>query len=256
MGMCAAFSLEKHLGRKVIFYNCKSDFVSLWMGHRSRPMKKVEPNSVDVNGGNINDIHRQSLNRPRIDLYKSRIAEGLEIPTVLPPLQKELPDAPVFDVCIFPFAQWGYRTWPLEKWHIVAESLVKRGVNVAMIIPPNRGVPESPSYPVIQEFNIRKVLKMISNAKLVISNESGPAHMAGILGVDCLIVGAAFKVSTMYGVYQNTTTKVTSELPCVDCNVVPEKVISKECRFKNCEALDAVEPAAVISAFDEFEARH
>lgn len=159
--------------------------------------------------------------------YAEWIAEklGVTVPIArpkacIPPLDRHLGRDASGDVLIFPESVPKIRRWPANYFLELGMYLKQSNLKV-------RVVTQERDYrflylPVIYGKSLQFVSGAIQRARLVIGNDSGPAHLAGTLGTPTLAVQG----STRERIYDYLGGAVTSfrkhVLPCAGCHGLPE----------------------------------
>lgn len=91
-------------------------------------------------------------------------------------------------VLLHPGRGWDSKTFPADVWESWLDALIADGKRVAVIgkhISKEQGIVEIPNldkkncYNFINKFNFKQTLALIAHAKVLISNDSAPVHMAG-----------------------------------------------------------------------------
>lgn len=96
-----------------------------------------------------------------------------------------LRDTPHKRVLIFPHAIYPMRSWPVASFMELAHDLQDSGVFCHALVP--KGFPTD-AFPSASTLPIEAVFSLIQRADLVICNESGPAHIAGVLNKPALVL--------------------------------------------------------------------
>jgi heptosyltransferase-2 len=120
-------------------------------------------------------------------------------------------------VVIHPFAKFNYREWFLSRYFALAE-LIERKIYLPVIF-----ITEKPQdifnkngKRSISGLTIKELAYLISRAALFIGNNSGPMHIAGVMGTPTLIIqGPSAPQWSIY--WDGIHYKVTAQLPCVPC---------------------------------------
>jgi len=102
-----------------------------------------------------------------------------------------------FIVGVNPSANWALKRWPQEYFSQLCDRLVKEfncaviftgaGKEASVIEAVRRNMQER-SYDFCGKTNLKELAALIKNTKVFISNDSGPAHLAGALGVKTLVI--------------------------------------------------------------------
>ena len=135
-------------------------------------------NVVESYGVNVND------RRSRLKLDESDAVK-----TILKPLGVSAED---FLVIIHPGGNWNLKRWPAERFAILVKRLVRElkakvvitgGENEAAIAQEISIKSEVNPLVLTGKINLEELMRLMSRAKLLISNDSGPLHLASSLGV-------------------------------------------------------------------------
>jgi heptosyltransferase II len=149
-------------------------------------------------------------------------------------------------------AQYGpSKRWPDAHFSALADLLIEK-FHTTIVLLPGKG--EEPIARRIREgarlkdrvqvknLDIREMKVCISRASLVISNDTGPRHIAVALGVPTVVILGP--MDDRYTVYPNNYTySISKELPCRPCN-------KKQCD-RNHECLKAISPEEVMRKAEE-----
>lgn len=142
--------------------------------------------------------------RPRLDLV---------------PMEREMGRRDSADVLIFPYSYSPARTWPRN--YFVELGLILRAAGFTV-----KFVTEQRDYAFFMPFHCivgqswNYIAAAIQSAKLVIGNDSGPAHLAGTIGVPTIAVQGA----TTERIYQYLPDVICfrkKSLGCAGCHCLP-----------------------------------
>lgn len=122
---------------------------------------------------------------------------------------------------LVPGARWKAKRWPAERFGKLASLLPLKSVIVgaggdsevaAAVVAHSGGKAVS----MVGETSLRELAAVIRNASFVVSNDSGPMHIAAALGVPVFAVfGPTSPLRT--GPYGGIHTVIREELPCAPC---------------------------------------
>lgn len=103
------------------------------------------------------------------------------------PQIREIQEIGIYKDCVvlFPFSAWDLRTWGLEYWILLSEILMQKGYHVVVVDHYENRIDKVHGEHFIHK-SLMETFKLVKSAKLVISNESFGAHLAGLLGTDCI----------------------------------------------------------------------
>lgn len=139
-------------------------------------------------------------------------------------------------ILIFPECAWSNRAWPRPYWIDLAWDLQRAGhVTLAL----GTTEPEVRGFPAFfYGLRLYNLAALMFRADLVIGNDSGPAHIAGTIGVPTLALMGPTRPDVVFGhVPEVRPLRVTSEeLGCVGCHFMGEKGYRPACAH-GCRAL-------------------
>ncbi|MBQ9772544.1 MAG: glycosyltransferase family 9 protein [Lentisphaeria bacterium] len=126
------------------------------------------------------------LSRRPMQLYLPFTKEELPFPQVVP--QVSDPEKPGCDVMIFPGVGWKAKEYPAEKYRRIAEHLSEKGYSLCVSGSPKeqplcetiiRGLNNAKTQIGTQE----EMLSSLCSAKVCLSGDTGPAHLAAAMGI-------------------------------------------------------------------------
>lgn len=118
-------------------------------------------------------------------------------------------------VLLSPFcSQWKNRDYPLALWLKLEQRLIDEGYRVVIIDSDADRVKEFASVKVIGETPVRVAALM--NRGVVIGNDSGMVHIAGLLGCRGIALCGAVNGSSLFGLYDKVKW-IDGHLPCSGC---------------------------------------
>jgi hypothetical protein len=121
------------------------------------------------------------------------------------PMDREMGRAWSTDVLVFPDCIWKPRTWPKNYWMELCLLMTQAGINYKIVTKERDYEWEVYPFKTVHEKNITEVASAIQMANLVIGNDSGPAHLAGTLGVKTIAI------------LGSTTERIYAHIPQVEC---------------------------------------
>jgi ADP-heptose:LPS heptosyltransferase len=179
---------------------------------------------------------------------KELFAKALGVKPFIPAIMKGMRDeTAIFAgdyVVISPFASRINRSWPLSAWKTLVKKFMDEGLRVIALDGPfessrcaSLGVEfywgQTPAW----------VANVCLNAKLVVSNDSGMAHLAGWLGVKSLVIMTQLFPDQYYDYTLNTF--ITQSGSCTGCQFLPEKGYKPICDY-HCAQLNAITAESVF----------
>jgi ADP-heptose:LPS heptosyltransferase len=104
--------------------------------------------------------------------------------------QRRLPPAEVPYAALVLGARHRTKLWPARHWEALCRRLLERGVRPVLIGDPAHGVPAGAvagrigrNLPIIEDGSLGELAGVLGRCRVVVSPDSGPAHMAAALGI-------------------------------------------------------------------------
>jgi len=186
------------------------------------------PVTQDETGAVFTDIGYENAVRTNSQLnYLQWIAQHLGV-THTPTRPHISPDATgremgrkaAGDVLIFPHGVWSPRVWPKNYFVELGLMLVREGYKVRFVM-------KERDYSFFMPFHciVGKSWSFIASAiqasKLVIGNDSGPAHLAGTIGTRTIAIHGPTQGARIYGHLPEVQSFEKRSLPCSGCHCLP-----------------------------------
>jgi hypothetical protein len=108
-------------------------------------------------------------------------------------------------VLLFPRAQFSERTWPIDGWLQLERELLALGFRVLVLNGKDDGSCDGFSSPKLIGEIPERVAALMRNALVVVANDSGPAHLAGMLGVPGVAICSPKSDVNIVGLYPTVT---------------------------------------------------
>lgn len=256
-GVYAACGLA-NTGRLVNYY-CRNDG---WLTRVSHPGVTVLPQKEIGADMGVNYDFQRKTGSERKQWYADMAAAGLNIPrfpiavpakidtTVHIPRTTDLPY-----VLIAPYSHWAGREWPANHWRRLAEILRSQGYNVAAVgtaADQSRISETFGSLPKWMKFFFGMgadfMTDLILGASCVIGNDSGIAHVAGLLWVPTIAIHSHLSPSILWGHTQ--ILPIVPGTACQFCNWDYAKGFTSTCNTQ-CTELAGISPHRVAAAVAE-----
>ena len=152
-------------------------------------------------------------------------------------------------VLINPFSNFPLKEWSLENWKTLIKKLSGEEVVVTGLkedYEKARSLSEGVRFRnLVGKTSLRELMGVVAGARVVVSNDSSPVHMANALGVPAITVYTA--TSSYYGFYPLLGSYVNNPAPCSPCSPNP-----KRCRKGTRECLSLPSPNLVLEVLKEF----
>jgi heptosyltransferase-2 len=159
-------------------------------------------------------------------------------------------------VGINPGSVWATKMWPAEYYAQVADWLKENGYTPVIIGAPSDKpaadkIVQSSKYDLINicgETSLRELPSIIAAFDMMVTNDSGPLHIAVSTDVPCVaIFGPTVKELGFYPYDENSRIAEVEGLPCRPCGLHGHK----ECPKKHFRCMLEVTPENVISLFKD-----
>jgi hypothetical protein len=157
-------------------------------------------------------------------------------------------------VAILPQAAWPVRQWPMAYFLDLADLLEERGFSVVLL----GSKPQDMSRHGRRwyaGFDLVRTAAMLSLADLVVANDSGPAHLGGVVGTQTIAICGPTLGKVVFAHDRNIHPFALGNdvLACVGCHFNEDRGYRQACRSGGCRALFLNTPEKVISAVDRLE---
>lgn len=121
-------------------------------------------------------------------------------------------------VLLFPQTDWNARQWPSCYWVDLAWELHNRGVPVLVVLGhEEKQYLNTPRY--LWGHDIKAVAALMQRARIVVGNDSGPAHLAGTMGTKTLAICGPTKAYCVFGHIPDVMAVSSHEPPgCAGCH--------------------------------------
>lgn len=121
-------------------------------------------------------------------------------------------------VLLFPQTDWQARQWPSCYWIDLAWQLHVRGVPVLVVLHnEDKQYLNTPRY--IWGHDLKAVAALMQRAKIVVGNDSGPAHLAGTIGTKTIAICGPTKGYCVFGHIPEVAVVTTHDAPgCAGCH--------------------------------------
>jgi len=201
MGLLATAGLQRDDPAAEVVYRCQPaalPWVALFTGYArlvTANAPGVRP-SVIPNGGNDRP-------GPRWVNYANDCGTTPVLPSPRPLPERALAWAERHRGCVAlsPWSTWKDRTWPLDRWLRLADLLERAGERCVVLDGPG---PRAAAFgrPSACGESPERVAALLLAAKLLVSNDSGLVHLAGLLGAPALALCRA-RAADIYGCYES-----------------------------------------------------
>lgn len=136
------------------------------------------------------------------------------------PMERDMGRKASGDVLIFPHGVWGPRVWPKNYFVELAWMLREAGYKVR-IVTKERDYAFFMPFPCIVGKSWSFIAAAIQQSKLVIGNDSGPAHLSATLGTKTIAVHGPTQRNRIYGHLPEVIGYEKKSLPCAGCHCLP-----------------------------------
>ena len=152
-------------------------------------------------------------------------------------------------VVLNPFSNFPLKEWDIDNWAELMKKL-EGFEKVVTGLPSDREKAKRLRERVefrdlVGKTTLRELMAVVRGAKLVISNDSSPVHIANALGVPAITIYTA--TSPAYGFYPLKGSYVENPAPCSPCSPNP-----KRCRTGSYECLKLPTPDSLLKVLNKF----
>lgn len=149
-------------------------------------------------------------------------------------------------VVLFPEANSVERPWPIPAWRELERLLLAHDYPV-VVAGGNADGPRSLRSPKVIGRSPAEVAALIRGASLVIGNDSGPAHLGGLIGTPTLALCGIVGGRRVFGAYPSVRW-IDGPLPCTGCEWDDREFEEQHCKGMRCASLALITPAQVMDA--------
>lgn len=190
----------------------------------NQPITTDETGAVFTNEGYETAVKTKSpLNYIQWIAKHLGITDEPKRPKIFPdPMGREMGRRASGDILIFPHGIWGPRVWPKNYFVELAMLLKNEGYKVR-IVTKERDYAFFMPFPCIVGKSWSFIASAIQSAKLVIGNDSGPAHLAGTIGTRTIAIHGPTQGARIYGHIPEVIPFEKKSLACAGCHCLTEK---------------------------------
>lgn len=166
------------------------------------------------------------------------------------PMGRELGRKAAGDVLIFPHGVWTPRIWPKNYFAELGDLLHREGYKVRFVMKERDYAFFMPFHCIIGK-SWSFIAAAIQASKLVIGNDSGPAHLAGTIGTKTISIHGPTQGARIYGHIPEVQPFEAKTLPCAGCHCLPEFKGQRAWRHsceQGCHQLYRTQPEEVFEA--------
>jgi hypothetical protein len=187
----------------------------------------------------------------RLEWYLRNLSRQFDIGDVKParPAKVNKPPRPIAEpyIVLSPISAGRPRIYPMPHWRRIAKLLSPKYRVVVMAGEDGRQAVDDGFFGVPVEkrigLPIDNALRYYANAKCVVANDSGPAHIAGLYEVPCVAVISQASGSFLFECSQTVTT-VEADASCAKCYWQRTGGWDRVCEM-GCSALYTIKPEEV-----------
>lgn len=140
--------------------------------------------------------------------------------TCIDPMNREKGRKAAGDVLIFPHGIWSPRVWPKNYFSELGDLLTREGYKVRFVMKERDYAFFMPFHCIVgQPWPF--IASAVQASKLVIGNDSGPAHFSGTLGTHTISIHGPTQGARIYGHIPEVHPFEKKSLPCHGCHCLP-----------------------------------
>lgn len=243
-GVYAAAGLAR-TGRDVVFYTPHAGWLKRVSAPRMRIVESRTPRGHDMGENYDQQLKTQPC---RKQFYCDNIARLAGVEPFKPAKPRvnrkavhvwEPPRGEY--VVLAPFTAWASRQWPTERWRELAKLAVADGYNVAAIGASDHEPALKNTFAGVKGaywfygMGGDYIDNLMLKAEAVAGNDSGMAHLGGLLGVRTVAVHTHMSHKQLFSL-TNVISAQAGGYDCLGCNWQPSRGFRAECR-RACPAL-------------------
>lgn len=153
-------------------------------------------------------------------------------------------------VVLAPFSTWSNREWRIESWLTLEAMLIAAGYPVVVLDKQDARFPNRHAAmrsEVVLDAPAHRVAGIVLNAAITVGNDSGIAHLAGIMGRPAVVVCGQTVGDRIFNCYPQVTC-LQGRLDCDGC-WWQEPFVGTRCDA-SCASMQSVLPSDVLRAVD------
>jgi ADP-heptose:LPS heptosyltransferase len=144
---------------------------------------------------------------------------------------------------IAPSSIWAVRSWNANRWTELSNLLRVAGYLVT-IVGSGKNQEQIPADRILWNRPASEVLQAIGEATILFGNDSGMAHLAGLLGTPAVVVLGPTTRDFVFDC-SDSVVGIASDMPCTGCFWQRDRGWDERC-VKICESLQSIQPEAVF----------
>lgn len=264
LGLCAVSGFRREHADLPVTYRVPPGaipFVSLFTGWDSLAGHSHDDTRKPNDPSNLTDIQantgygeelRTKAKRSRLQRYLDNIgAKRAELPVLREPDRiKALAGKYAGVVVLAPFSAYPNREWSIQAWLTLEKMLIDSGYRV-VVADKNREKlkPFKGEHIVGALRNADFITSVVLNASATVSNDSGLAHLSGVLGRPTVVLCGQTTGKEIFGFYPRCVS-LQGHLACSGCWWTGP-MITQACNT-SCAALQSIRPNDVLKEVDRF----
>jgi hypothetical protein len=144
---------------------------------------------------------------------------------------------------IAPSSIWQVRSWNADRWTELSNLLTRSGYLVT-IVGSGKNQEQIPADRILWNRPASEVLQAIGEATILFGNDSGMAHLAGLLNTPAVVVLGPTIRDFVFDC-SDSVVGIASDMPCTGCFWQRDRGWDERC-VKICESLQSIRPEAVF----------
>ena len=141
-------------------------------------------------------VHQENRVSKRKVLFAQKVPL-LKLKPTAPKLSRECVKNSTLRITLFPNAVWKNREWDMTNWRILESSLLKKGYEVTVMLT-DEALKDQFKSTVICNANPKDVIERILWSTVVVCNDSGMAHVAGMYNVPCVSIFGGYTTEFLF----------------------------------------------------------
>jgi len=222
-----------------------------WLSAVSHPNVSICPETdffADANLDYQGQLRSGGSGGSRPNWYVQNLRRYYEIPNCTakrPEMVTKYAKAEKLAVLV-PTGAWSVRSWNADRWTDLSNLLTDAGYVVVTIGSgrDRESLEKIPSSRLYWSRPASEILELIGSATVMYGNDSGMAHIGGLLGTPTVAVLGPTTRDFVFDCGESVV-GISSDMPCTGCYWQRDHGWDERC-IKNCESLQSIKPESVF----------
>ena len=222
-----------------------------WLSAVSHPNVSICPEtdySADANLDYQGQLRSGGSGGSRPNWYVQNLRRYYEIPDCVAKRPEKITKFSKAEklAVLVPTSVWSVRSWNADRWTDLSNLLTDAGYVVVAIGSgrDRESLEKIPSSRLYWNRPAAEILELIGSAAVLYGNDSGMAHIAGLIGTPAVVVLGPTTKDFVFDCSESVV-GIGSDMPCSGCYWQRDKGWDERC-VKICESLQSIQPTTVF----------